>query len=173
MNAHSPGTDSTQEIPFHEQIKPSLGGQVGRVHRLWRTAITSAVRSLDMTESRWTVMVHLEKLGEGCTQQMLASELGIEMPSLTRTLNQLEAQQLIARVPHETDKRARCLWFTEQGRQCLTQLTERIERVCAELYVGFDDEALNAFARTLLQFEDNASASIARSQAEYQRSRQG
>lgn len=104
---------------------------------------------------------------------MLASELGIEMPSLTRTLNQLEARQLIARVAHETDKRARCLWFTEQGRQCLAQLTERIERVRAELYVGFDDEELNAFARALLQFEDNASASIARSQAEYQRSRQG
>lgn len=65
MSAPSPGSDSTQEIPLHEQIKPSLGGQVGRVHRLWRTAITSAVRSLDMTESRWTVMVHLEKARRG------------------------------------------------------------------------------------------------------------
>ncbi|AOM00764.1 MULTISPECIES: MarR family transcriptional regulator [Cobetia] len=152
--------------PLHETIKPSLGGLLGRVHRLWRTSITTAVEPLGMTEARWTVMVHLEKLGEGCTQQMLASELGIEMPSLTRTLNQLECQQLIRREPHATDRRARCLWFTEAGHECLVQLGERIARVREELYVGFEDESLDQLAGMLQALERNARHSISRSQAE-------
>ncbi|TVU70607.1 MarR family winged helix-turn-helix transcriptional regulator [Cobetia crustatorum] len=161
-----PDKSCPEELHLHETIKPSLGGLVGRVHRVWRTAITIAVQPLGMTEARWTVMVHLDKLGEGCTQQMLASELGIEMPSLTRTLNQLEAQQLIRRGAHATDKRARCLWFTAAGRDCLQQVAERISRVRSELYVGFDDADLNQFAEMLLTLEANASVSIHRSQAD-------
>ncbi|WP_158774398.1 MarR family winged helix-turn-helix transcriptional regulator [Cobetia sp. L2A1] len=152
--------------PLHETLKPSLGGQVGRVHRLWRTAITTAVHTLGMTEARWTVMMQLEKLGEGCTQQMLADELSIEMPSLTRTLKQLEAQQLICRSTHSVDKRARCLWFTDAGHACLQQLSERILRVRSELYIGFDDASLDQFAEMLLALEANARQSICRLQAD-------
>lgn len=160
-------SDNVTAAPrLHETIKPSLGGQLGRVHRLWRTAITAAVESLGMTEARWAVMMHLDKLGEGCTQQTLASELGIEMPSLTRTLKQLEAQQLIRREAHATDKRARCLWFTPSGHACLEQLEQHIQRVRSELYLGLDDDALDQFAEMLLTLEANAATSIHRSQQE-------
>lgn len=70
---------------------PLLGVMPGRVHRQWRTTTITSVKPLGITEARWTVLVHLSKLGEGCTQHALATDLGIEMPSLSRTLSQLDA----------------------------------------------------------------------------------
>ncbi|RAR64326.1 MarR family transcriptional regulator [Onishia taeanensis] len=141
---------------LHEPLMPSLGGMLGRVHRQWRMAITTAVKPLGITEARWTVMVHLSKLGEGCTQGALAADLGIEMPSLSRTVSQLEAQQLIERRGVAGDRRARSLWFTPAGIDCLRELESRIESVRQHLYRGLSDERLNAITDSLGMIEVNA-----------------
>lgn len=140
----------------HEPMMPSLGGMLGRVHRQWRVAITNAVKPLGITEARWTAMVHLSKLGEGCTQGALAADLGIEMPSLSRTVSQLEAQRLIERRSVAGDRRARSLWFTPAGVECLRELEARIESVRQHLYRGLSDERLNAMADSLGMIEANA-----------------
>ncbi|MEH6491407.1 MarR family winged helix-turn-helix transcriptional regulator [Halopseudomonas sp.] len=153
-------TSSTK--PFlHETLKPSMGAALGRVHRLWRGAINQAVGELGMTEARWAVMMHLDKLGEGCTQQALATELAIEMPSLTRTLNQLEAQQLIERRRDTADRRVHCLWFTAQGHEQVRQLAVHIAKVREDIYQGLNDQQLDAFARVLLTMESNVRTLLA------------
>lgn len=140
---------------LYQTLKPSMGSALGRVHRLWRDAINQAVGELGMTEARWAVMMHLDKVGEGCTQQALATELAIEMPSLTRTLNQLQQQELIVRRSHATDRRVHCLWFTDQGRQRVQLLEEHIAQVREEIYQGLSHQQLDAFAAVLLSMEDN------------------
>ena len=67
-------TETTDLNDMKAILQVPLGNQIGRVHRLWRSAITAAVQSLDMTEARWTAMLHLKMLGEGATQQALAQE---------------------------------------------------------------------------------------------------
>ncbi|PAU88320.1 MarR family transcriptional regulator [Pseudomonas sp. WN033] len=140
---------------LHATLKPSMGAAMGRIHRLWRSAINQAVAPLGITEARWAVLAHLDKLGEGCTQQQLASELAIEMPSLTRTLNQLQEQGLIERRRSPNDGRAHCLWFTPAGRQQVCELEVHIEAVRQTIYQGLTDAQLDAFAQVLLQMEDN------------------
>ena len=147
---------SPRPIPaLHETLKPSMGAALGRVHRLWRSAIDQAVGELGITEARWAVMVHLDKLGEGCTQQALATELAIEMPSLTRTLNQLEQQQLIERRRDARDRRVHSLWFTEQGREQVRLLAVHIIQVREQIYRGLSDQQLDAFAEVLMSMESN------------------
>ncbi len=143
---------------LHETLKPSMGAALGRVHRLWRGAINQAVGELGMTEARWAVMMHLDKVGEGCTQQALATELAIEMPSLTRTLNQLEAQQLIERRRDTADRRVHCLWFTAQGREQVRLLEVHIAQVREDIYRGLSHQQLDAFAEVLLTMEHNVRA---------------
>ncbi|PCD01165.1 MarR family winged helix-turn-helix transcriptional regulator [Halopseudomonas pelagia] len=148
-------TPTEPQLSLHETLKPSMGAALGRVHRLWRAAINQAVGELGMTEARWAVMMHLDKMGEGCTQQVLATELAIEMPSLTRTLNQLEQQQLIERRRDKTDRRVHCLWFTEQGREQVELLAVHIAQVRKDIYQGLSDQQLDAFAEVLLSMEHN------------------
>ena len=68
-------TPAAPDLFLYQTLKPSMGSALGRVHRLWRNAINQAVGDLGMTEARWAVMMHLDKVGEGCTQQALATEL--------------------------------------------------------------------------------------------------
>ncbi len=155
-------TKPPSAAPFlHETLKPSMGAALGRVHRLWRGAINHAVGELGMTEARWAVMMHLDKVGEGCTQQALATELAIEMPSLTRTLNQLEAQQLIERRRDTADRRVHCLWFTTQGREQVRLLAVHIAKVREDIYQGLSDQQLDAFAEMLLTMESNVRSLLA------------
>ena len=105
----------TKQVPYYESLNLTLCGNMGRVHRLCRDVVTIAVEPLGLTQSRWTALIHIHMLKEGVTQHQLAQSLGIEMPSLTRTLKQLEAQLLITRCVDEHDKRSKniyCLLYT-------------------------------------------------------------
>lgn len=146
----------TSPIPFHETLDLTLCGNMGRVHRLCREAITAAVEPLGLTQSRWIAMIHINHLSEGATQQQLAHSLGIEMPSLTRTVKQLEQQQLITRRVDEDDKRSRKIYFTEQGQQLLSTLKVLIVDVKQQLYAGLTTAQLDTMAYGLVQMEENA-----------------
>ncbi|MEM0516479.1 MarR family transcriptional regulator [Pseudoalteromonas sp. YIC-827] len=144
------------DTPFHETLDLSLCGQLGRVHRICRQAISVAVEPLGFTQPRWTAMMYIQHLGEGCTQHELATNLGLEMPSLTRTLKQLEQSEIIERRVDSQDKRCRRLYFTEQGHQQMLLLRARIAEIKTQLYRNLSDEQLNGLAQGLIQLEENA-----------------
>ncbi len=147
---------SANKPQLYESLEPSLGVFLGRVFRHWRSAVNQAVAHLGMTESRWTALMLLKKNGEGCTQQALAKSLMIELPSLTRTIKQLQEQGLIERRPDPNDRRAHCLWLTDSGRKMVDELAGYILAIRREMYEGLSDEQLNVFAEVLLCMEVNA-----------------
>lgn len=144
------------ELPFYETLDLTLCGNMGRVHRLCREVVTIAVEPLGLTQSRWTALMHINMLQEGVTQLALAHSLGIEMPSLTRTIKQLEEQLLITRCVDEHDKRSKKIYFTEQGRTILHSLKEKITDVKNQLYNGLSHEQLDTMAHGLIRMEQNA-----------------
>jgi MarR family transcriptional regulator for hemolysin len=146
--------------PFHETLDFTLVGKMGRVHRLCREAVTLTVEPLGLTQSRWLALMHINLIGEGVTQLALSQSLGIEMPSLTRTLKQLEEQSLISRQVDNSDKRSKKLYFTQDGRVVLNSLNEKIADVKQQFYAGLTHEQLDVMARALLQIEQNASDCI-------------
>ena len=101
-------------------------------------------------------MLHLKMLGEGATQQALAQELGIEMPSLSRTLSQLVEQGMLQRRPHPSDKRAQCLYFTASGQQMLSQLIDRTMQIREALYQDLTPAAVQQLMQSLDIMERNA-----------------
>ncbi|WP_372761802.1 MarR family transcriptional regulator [Pseudoalteromonas sp.] len=146
----------SNQIPFHETLALTLCGSMGRVHRLCREVVTIAVEPLGLTQSRWVALVHINMLNEGVTQQALAHSLGIEMPSLTRTLKQLEALMLITRQVDIHDKRSKKIYFTAQGRHILNDVNTLITDIKNQLYAGLNDEQLDVMAHGLVKMEANA-----------------
>ena len=146
----------SKPVPFHETLDLTLCGSMGRVHRLCREVVTVAVEPLGLTQSRWIALVHINMLKEGVTQQALTHSLGIEMPSLTRTLKQLEELFLITRQVDKHDKRSKKIYFTEQGRNILKAVEAQITDIKNQLYNGLNDEQLDAMAHGLIKMEDNA-----------------
>ena len=146
----------TTQKPFHETLDLTIIGNMGRVHRLCREAITLAVEPLGLTQSRWTALTHINMLGEGITQLELAQSLGIEMPSLTRTLKQLEEQLLITRKVDEHDKRSKKIYFTDQGGAILQSLNEKLIDIKSQLYSGLSTQQLDELAYGIVNMEKNA-----------------
>ena len=99
-------------MSFSEPMPLQLIALFARTAQKCRRTVTESVAHLDLTESRWRVMIHMSLLGEGCTQQMVAESLEIEMPSLTRTIKQLETTGLSNALPILTTNEV--AYFTSQ-----------------------------------------------------------
>lgn len=127
----------------------ALAEHLGRCQRLWKMVADAELAPLGLTHPRWTALWKLHRMGDGVGQKLLAESLEIELPSLMRTLGQLEQQGLVERVHCEQDKRARLVNLTAAGRQLIAQLESRIVTVRAELLADIPDNDLQIFEHVL------------------------
>lgn len=147
------------ELEYFHRL--SLAEKLGRVSRLWRRVADIELMPLELTNSRWTVLWKLKNLSQPVTQKQLAEALEIELPSLMRTLNQLEQQDLIVRRCSGTDRRARVVSFTEQGLNLVNNIEQRILSVRAEVLDGIDEQELQVMNGLLEKISQNIVQCIA------------
>ena len=143
-------------MSFSEPMPLQLIALFARTAQKCRRTVTESVAHLDLTESRWRVMIHMSLLCEGCTQQMVAESLEIEMPSLTRTIKQLETTGLIKRVTDTNDKRSRLLYFTDMGKGRMNDIESTLMALRDEVYAGVSEEELRIMAKCVQKIEVNA-----------------
>ena len=103
-------------------MESNLGWLMNRAGHTWRMVVDRYMAELGLTQTRWVALLVLDKVGEGCTQTVLASNVGVEQPSLVRTLGQLEEAGLIERRTNPADGRCRTVWFTDAGRELLGKM---------------------------------------------------
>ncbi|MGJ8523935.1 Transcriptional regulator SlyA [Carnimonas sp. R-84981] len=132
-----------------------LGLQLASASRRWRSNLDERMQPLGLTQSRWEVLMQIERLGEGVIQSVLASALGIEMPSLSRSLDQLEANGLVERRCSESDKRARTVHFTSAGRALQIKADAVRQQVVKETLEGITEAELAEFIRVLQKLSHN------------------
>lgn len=149
-----------------EKLKElSLAENLGRLHRLWRTAADAELIPLGLTHPRWTALWKLLRLGDNVSQKVLADALEIELPSLMRTLNQLEDQGYVQRRCCEKDKRARIVSLTPDGIEMLKQMESKIMHVRRNLLAGISQQQLNDFESIISQISENALATLDKTSA--------
>ena len=71
---------------------------------------------LNLTIEQWSVLYHLWKQ-EGISQQELCNATFRDKPSITRLVDNLEKQNLVKRVPSETDRRINLIFLTRQAQK--------------------------------------------------------
>lgn len=140
--------------PF-ESGEVALAERLAKVARLWKSVAEKELAHLELSYPRWTALWKLARLGP-VTQKQLAVALDIELPSLMRTLEQLEQQQLINRVASPIDRRARIVELTKAGQHCVDELAQRVRAVRKNLLAGIDPEELMRMEMTLAEIEHNA-----------------
>ncbi|MBF9003377.1 MULTISPECIES: transcriptional regulator SlyA [Vibrio] len=138
----------------------SLAERLARVSRLWKMAADRELAPLGLTHPRWTALWKLQRLGDHISQKQLACALEIELPSLMRTLNQLEEQLLITRHPCEHDKRSRIVCLTPEGQQLLTKMETKIMRVRNQILAEISNEEVETLSLLLEKIADNALSTL-------------
>ncbi len=146
-----------------EQLKElSLAEDFGRLYRIWRNVVDVELEPLKLTYPRWTALWKLLRLGDNVSQKVLANALEIELPSLMRTLGQLESQGLIERHACSKDKRARIVTLTPSGKALLKKIEARIIEVRIELLSGVSMNELFELERVMKIISDNANKKLAK-----------
>lgn len=115
--------------------------------RRWRRAIDDALARYGLSDASWRPLLHLDRLGEGARQNDLAQSLGIEGPSLVRLLDRLARAGLVERREDASDRRAKTLHFTAQGREQTARLKRVVAEVCAEMLKGAPPQEIAAAMR--------------------------
>ena len=137
-------------------LRERFGFVLSRLARSWRHHLDTRLAPRGISYARWVTLVYLQRDGEGMQQRELADYMGIEAPTLVRTLDQLERLGLIERRPHPHDRRAKSVHLTADARRDLATFSEAAASVRHELLAGIDDVEIEACFKVLQQVLANA-----------------
>lgn len=131
-----------------------IGLQLARTSKIVGRAFNDALVGAGGSLPVWLILTTLR--GEAhASQHDLARAIGIEGPTLTRHLDQLEAAGLVRRVPHTSDRRAVRVEPTEAGLELHDRLLGVVIAFNRRLTTGLPQHELDAFRRTLEALEVN------------------
>nr|WP_299240775.1 transcriptional regulator SlyA [uncultured Halomonas sp.] len=137
-------------------VKPeSIGFKLSRVPRLWRAVLDERLAPLGLTQTRWVTLYHLWRMGGGQAQCDLARAIGVEAPSLVRTLDQLTEQGLIERRPCNDDRRTKRIFLTSKADPLLERIDAIVMEARGEMLSGITEEEVALFEDLLTRIEKN------------------
>ncbi|MFX0575349.1 MarR family winged helix-turn-helix transcriptional regulator [Nocardia nepalensis] len=108
---------ATDDIPSTSELVDVLQQTVGLV----RAHFAAATAQLGVTPVQAKA---LRQLTEPITVKDLSTRLGADVSNTATTVDRLESQSLIRKDPHPTDRRARIVTLTDEGRRVLAKLEE-------------------------------------------------
>lgn len=142
----------------------TIGFRIARLPHLWRSILDRRLAPLGLTQTRWVTLYHLWKLGEGNPQCDLARAIGVEAPSLVRTLGQLEEQGLVERRACDNDRRSKRIYLTPAAMPLLEQIDSVVLAARQEMLAGLSEDDLEQLEKWLALIESNGLAIQARDQ---------
>jgi len=122
---------------------------------MWRAVIDNRLKPLGLTQTLWVTLHNIHQLPPDQSQIQLAKAIGIEQPSLVRTLDQLEKKGLISRTPCADDRRAKRITLTEAATPIIEQLERVINRSREDILDGISAEEIDSIVNVIARLEKN------------------
>lgn len=157
-------SQSPSDLSEPDQAKPDLSTLGFLLHdtaRLLRKRFEQRARNLGLTRAQWQALAFLSKC-EGTHQGGLADLLELEPITLVRILDKLEAQGLIERRSHPTDRRIRLLYLTAEARPLLGDMRAIGEATRGEAMVTLSQADRETLFRILTAMKSNLVEACAR-----------
>ncbi|KEY58011.1 transcriptional regulator SlyA [Serratia sp. DD3] len=136
-------------------MESTLGPDLARLVRVWRALIDYRLKPLELTQTHWLTLYTINRLPPEQSQNQLAKAIGIEQPSLVRTLDQLEARGLITRHVCTNDRRAKLIKLTEAAEPIIQEMNRTITMVRGEILDGISPEELKLLTGLISKLERN------------------
>ncbi|BDH46126.1 transcriptional regulator SlyA [Salmonella enterica subsp. enterica serovar Choleraesuis] len=136
-------------------MESPLGSDLSRLVRIWRALIDHRLKPLELTQTHWVTLHNIHRLPEDQSQIQLAKAIGIEQPSLVRTLDQLEEKGLVARQTCANDRRAKRIKLTEKAQPIIEQMEKVIVHTRGEILSGISNEELDTVLNIIGRLEQN------------------
>jgi len=127
--------------------------RLGLLTRRWRQVLDREFQEAGLTDAIWRPLLHLHLLGDGIRQKDLAASVGIEGPSLVRLIGTLVTKGLIQGAEDVTDRRAKRLSLTTDGRLVVARIRETVKSLENELLSSFSDSEISQFGQFVMSLE--------------------
>jgi len=131
-----------------------IGLQLARASKVVGRAFNEALAEVGGSLPIWLILTTLRGDAHP-SQQQLARAVGVEGPTLTRHLDQLEAAGLVRRVPHPDDRRAVRVEPTEAGLALHARMLEVVIAFNRRLTAGLSQSDLARLRELLDALEAN------------------
>ncbi|ART80410.1 transcriptional regulator SlyA [Oceanisphaera avium] len=132
----------------------TLGMILASLVRQWRTVNDERLKPLGLTQSRWITLSHL-KYEDGMQQHQLARLVGVESPSLVRTLDGLESLKLIERRHCEKDRRGKTVHLASAATELVMEMDSVLDETRAQVLAGLSEQEIAEFTRIAEQIQHN------------------
>ncbi|WAT02747.1 transcriptional regulator SlyA [Rouxiella chamberiensis] len=139
-------------------MESNLGSDLARLVRVWRALIDERLKPLQLTQTHWVTLHNINILPPEQSQIQLAKAIGIEQPSLVRTLDQLEEKNLITRQTCASDRRAKRIKLTEEAAPIINQMETVIDDTRQEILSGISSTDIKLLLDMLARLEKNIAA---------------
>ncbi|KGT91682.1 transcriptional regulator SlyA [Erwinia typographi] len=132
-----------------------LGTDLARLVRIWRSLIDQRLKPLELTQTHWVTLHNIHQLPPEQSQIQLAKAIGIEQPSLVRTLDQLEEKGLITRTTCASDRRAKRIKLTVEAAPIITQVEHVIDATRDDILTGISQSEIDKMVTLIARLEKN------------------
>lgn len=139
-------------VPFDRE--GSLGYQVNYLARLMEHGLRRQIEEFGVVPGQFAQLLALYEQ-DGLTQRELCERVQIEQPTMANTLQRMERDGLIERVPDPSDGRRALVMLTERARKLENDLTAAAQEVNAKAISGLDHSDVATAMRIISHMIEN------------------
>lgn len=122
-------------------------------HKAWEDLCQKA--GVDLDRAGAALLKTVVFTGSPCRMQDIALLLGIEAPSVTRKVQELEQKGLVARTPDPTDRRVSHVIATSEGKKRLDRLQQVRRRMMAHALRDWSNTDRLNLAQLILKLSED------------------
>ncbi len=136
-------------------MESPLGSDLARLVRVWRALIDHRLKPLELTQTHWVTLHNIHQLPPEQSQIQLAKAIGIEQPSLVRTLESAGGE----RAHFSPDLRKRSagqrIKLTEKAEPLINEMEEVIGKTRDEILSGVSKQEVETLLHLIRKLEQN------------------
>lgn len=139
--------------------KADKSATMNRLHsaaRLARTALAARLLAHGFYAGQEQIMLALDR-EDGQTPGQLAGRLGVRPPTITKTINRLQAQGFLDKKASDQDARQAHVFLTDTGRDTIRAIEKSLRKTEKQALKGMDKKDQKTLAKLLARVEANMS----------------
>lgn len=124
--------NDTRDFPKAATVQEQFGLAIGEIGRSWRYKLDQRLKPLGLSQSKWRTLLYISRTRDGLTQTDLARMLGIEAPTVTRLVKQLEDGGWVRRRALPGDARCKIVHLTPKTKRTMRRIDAEVAQLRAE-----------------------------------------
>ncbi|RFC66940.1 MULTISPECIES: MarR family winged helix-turn-helix transcriptional regulator [Mesorhizobium] len=127
--------------------------------RLSRTVLAARLNGHGFYAGQDQIMLALNNL-DGQSPSELATRLGVRPPTITKTINRLQAQGVLEKRASQEDARQTHIFLTESGRETIKAIEKSVKKTEKQALRGLDKKEQKALSKLLSRIEANLAGAV-------------